>query len=80
MTKKFDTKSIFTQNNNAKCTKSLYIECKVTISPEIINEIAKFLNKTIVGPKLYYINKKFFGFELNFRMKITILLSAILTR
>ena len=30
----------------------------MTISPEIMDEIVKFLNLTIVGPKFYYINKK----------------------
>ena len=44
MTKSFDTRSIFTQDNNAKGTKYLYIESKVTISPEIMDQIAKFLN------------------------------------
>ena len=36
--------SIFTQNINVKCTKSLHIEFKVTISREIMDERTRIMN------------------------------------
>ena len=43
MTKKFCIPSIFPQNINVKCPKSLHIEFKMTISREIMAERTRIL-------------------------------------